>query len=146
MKSTISLTDYVKKRNGVALGAKGSMRNMLTRSLGAASFQQFWHYWNPIWGYYLSQYVMRPLRAWLPLTLAILLTFVVSGALHDVAVSIVKWRPVFFFTPWFFLMSVALIILQISQVRYPRLPWLLRAIANVCVVGLCLAATYALGF
>jgi len=35
MSNTISLSAYVKKRNGVALGASGSMRHMLKRSLGA---------------------------------------------------------------------------------------------------------------
>ncbi len=71
------------------------MRNMLSRSLGARSFAIFWHYWNPIWGYYLSRYVMRPLRRFLPLSFATFITFVVSGALHDLVVSIVKWKAVF---------------------------------------------------
>ncbi len=38
MKSKLSLAQYVKKRNGVPLGASGSMTNMLSRSFGAASF------------------------------------------------------------------------------------------------------------
>ena len=38
MSTAISLSQYVKKRTGVALGASGSMRNMLERSLGAPSF------------------------------------------------------------------------------------------------------------
>lgn len=54
MRRTISLSEYVKKRNGVALGTFGSMGNMLKRSLGANSFYLFWQYWNPIWDYYLS--------------------------------------------------------------------------------------------
>ena len=81
MISKLSLAQYVKKRNGVPLGASGSMTNMLSRSFGAASFPIFWHYWNPIWGYYLSRNVMSPLASFLPFSLATFLTFLVSGAL-----------------------------------------------------------------
>ncbi len=55
MPRDLSLADYVQRRNGVALGARRSMRNMLWRSLGAGSFAKFWHYWNPIWGLLLGQ-------------------------------------------------------------------------------------------
>ena len=90
MHRSITLSEYVKKRNGVALGASGSMTNMLKRSLGANSFYLFWQYWNPIWGYYLSRKVMKPLSDFLPIWLAIILTFAVSGGLHDLAVTMVK--------------------------------------------------------
>ena len=101
MRSTLSLSQYVKKRNGVPLGASHSMRNMLSRSFGAKSFPIFWQYWNPIWSYYLSRNVMRPLASFLPISLSILITFLVSGALHDLAVSVIKWNIIVFFTPWF---------------------------------------------
>ena len=51
------LSDYIKKRNGVPLGASNSLRNMLYRSLGAGKFSVFWRYWNPIWSYYLGKYI-----------------------------------------------------------------------------------------
>ncbi len=41
MRSTLSLSQYVKKRNGVPLGASHSIRNMLSRSFGAKSFPIF---------------------------------------------------------------------------------------------------------
>ena len=47
---TLTLEAYVKHRNGVPLGASGSLENMLVRSLGAGTFAKFWQYWNPIWG------------------------------------------------------------------------------------------------
>ncbi|MFT5676243.1 MAG: GR25 family glycosyltransferase involved in LPS biosynthesis [Paraglaciecola sp.] len=106
MHKTISLSEYVKKRNGVALGAPRSMTNMLKRSLGASSFYLFWQYWNPIWGYYLSRKVMKPLSQLFPIWLAMIMTFAVSGALHDLAVTIIKWKLTFFFTPWFSLMAL----------------------------------------
>lgn len=107
---TIRLNQYVKKRTGVGLGDSDSLQNMLSRSLGASTFGNFWRYWNPIWSYYLSLYVMRPLSKWLPQWLAILMTFAVSGALHDLAVTLIKWHLVFFFTPWFSVMGVAVLV------------------------------------
>lgn len=47
---TTTLSEYVERRNGVPLGARGSLANMLRRSLGARSFAGFWRYWSPIWG------------------------------------------------------------------------------------------------
>lgn len=134
MQSTLSLAQYVKRRNGVPLGASHSMRNMLIRALGAKSFPVFWHYWNPIWGYYLSRNVMRPLSALLPAPLAVLATFLVSGALHDLAVSLVKWNGVMFFTPWFGLMGVVVIISDKLQLTYGQFAWYQRAAINAMII------------
>ena len=49
-RKSLTLSQYVKFRNGVPLGDSQSLSNMLHRSLGAASFAEFWQYWNPIWG------------------------------------------------------------------------------------------------
>ena len=84
-KRDLTLSEYVRRRNGVAMGAPGSLSNMLARSLGAGSFGEFWRYWNPIWGYGLGKYVFAPLKKALPPALALVATFVVSGALHDLA-------------------------------------------------------------
>src|SRR5690554_6763941 len=130
MTRTISFSTYVKKRNGVALGASGSMRNTLKRSFGAGSLYLFWHYWNPIWGYYLSRNVMRPLAQFLPIWLATLLTFAVSGGIHDLAVSLVKWNLTFFFTPWFVLMAVLVLATKKWGISYHQYHWAIRAALN----------------
>ena len=62
----MSLTEYVQYRNGVPLGASGSLQNMLVRSLGAGTFAKFWQNWNPIWGYALGRYIYKPLNQFLP--------------------------------------------------------------------------------
>lgn len=142
MHSSLTLLQYVKKRNGVPLGASHSMRNMLARSLGAQSFAVFWHYWNPIWGYYLSRFVMRPLRTFLPLSFATLITFVVSGALHDLAVSLVKWHVVIFFTPWFAFMGLAVIFSSKMGISYAGFAWYIRALINVSLIIVTLCFTY----
>ena len=143
MHKTISLSEYVKKRNGVALGASGSMSNMLKRSLGASSFYLFWHYWNPIWSYYLSRKIMKPLRQLFPIWLAIIMTFAVSGALHDLAVTLVKWRLTFFFTPWFTLMSFMVLATKRYRISYKEFHWLIRASINIALVVVCLVLTIA---
>ncbi len=142
MKSTLSLAQYVKKRNGVPLGASGSMRNMLFRAFGARSFQVFWRHWNPIWGYYLSRNVLRPLANFLPISLATFTTFLFSGALHDIAVSIIKWKIVLFFTPWFGLMGLVVIVSKAVGISYGQFSWIARAIINASLVFVSLGVTY----
>tara|TARA_Y100000052_G_C2943047_1_gene81967 strand:- start:137 stop:586 length:450 start_codon:yes stop_codon:yes gene_type:complete len=142
MNSTVSLAQYVKKRNGVPLGASGSMRNMLFRAFGARSFQVFWRHWNPIWGYYLSRDIMRPLANFLPISLATLVTFLVSGALHDIAVSIIKWKIVLFFTPWFGLMGLVVIVSKAVGLSYGQVSWPIRALTNASFIFVSLGITY----
>jgi hypothetical protein len=138
MHRSITLSEYVKKRNGLALGAPGSMKNMLKRSLGASSFYLFWQYWNPIWGYYLSRKVMKPLSDFLPMWLAIIFTFAVSGALHDLAITLVKWEVTFFFTPWFSLMSLIVLATKKFDVSYSEHHWLVRSLINILLIVICL--------
>ncbi|USI26655.1 acyltransferase [Alteromonas macleodii] len=101
MKSKLSLAQYVKKRNGVPLGASGSMTNMLSRSFGAASF---------------------------PISLATFLTFLVSGALHDLAVSIVELKTIIFFTPWFGLMGMIVVVSKRAGISHGHVSWPVRAL------------------
>ncbi len=135
MQKRVSLSAYVKKRTGVALGASHSMRNMFYRSLGASSFHYFWCYWNPIWGYFLSRYVMKPINSLLPHWLAIVLTFSVCGALHDLAVSLVYLTPFFLITPWFSLMGFTVILTKYFAITYPSFPWLFRASINLLLIA-----------
>lgn len=108
---------------------------MLYRSFGAHSFYVFWRYWNPVWGYYLSRNIMKPAAEILPLWLAILVTFIVSGALHDIAVTVVKWRLTFFFTPWFLLMGVMVVASQQLNISYPDYRWGIRALINLLIIA-----------
>lgn len=142
MHSSLSLSQYVKKRNGVPLGAKHSIRNMLSRSFGAKSFPIFWHYWNPIWSYYLSRNIMRPIANFLPISIATFITFLVSGALHDVAVSIVKWQAIIFFTPWFGLMGLMVIASKSAGIMYGHLAWPIRVLINASFIFASLGVMY----
>ncbi len=144
MKKSISLSQYVKKRNGVALGAPESMSNMLKRSLGAGSFHGFWRNWNPIWGYYLSRNVMKPLCQFTPLWLATILTFAVSGALHDVAVSLLKGQVFLFFTPWFVCMSSVVLLSHKWPLNYAHYSLNTRALINGSIIAVCYVISMAI--
>ena len=135
MAREITLSEHVRKRNGVPLGAKGSMKNMLERSFGAGSFHLFWRYWNPIWGYYLSRNVMKPLRQYFSAGVATILTFAVSGAAHDLAVAIIKWDAILFFTPWFAFMGIIVVVTNKFGISYARYNWLTRMIVNFAFVS-----------
>ena len=134
---TLSLVAYVKKRNGVPLGSNESLKNMLANSLGAGTFAGFWRYWNPIWSYYLSRYIMTPLSAIFPHWLAIIFTFVVSSLLHDLAISLVKLKPIIIITPWFGLMGMMVVILEGLSVSYRGQAFFVRALINVSIIGCC---------
>jgi hypothetical protein len=130
----MNLATYVRRRTGVPLGASGSLRNMLRRSLGAGTFAAFWRYWNPIWGYYLACYVHRPARRLLPESMAVWSTFVVSGLAHDLAASLVRREPVFVITQWFALVGLLVVATSAAGWRYHRLPWMGRAAVNTALV------------
>ena len=71
----------------------------------------------------------------MPVWLAILVTFAVSGALHDLAVMLVKWRGLFFFTPWFTLMGIWVVLSQQVGITYQRQPFVIRALLNGATVA-----------
>ncbi len=129
----------MRRRNGVPLGASGSLSNMLCRSLGAETLSRFWQYWNPVWGYYLGWYIYAPLKKWIPSKIALVATFTISGALHDAVISALRGSFVFVFTPWFFVIGLGITMGHILQINYSKYSWLIRAIINLGYICLCLA-------
>ena len=65
-----------------------------------------------------------------PSWLAILCTFLVSGLLHDIAISLVKWEITWLFTPWFGLLSLLVIAGKVYRIRYDSIAWPGRALIN----------------
>ena len=136
----ITLRDYVRRRNGVPLGASGALPNMLRRSFGAGSFAGFWRYWNPIFGYYLGTYIFRPTSTVAPRAIAVIVTFLACGALHDLVTVLARGSTQFLFTYWFFLMALGLLIGEAVQLKFARYSIGVRAAINlgyllICLVG-----------
>ncbi len=142
---SLTLAQYILKRNGVPAGAPHSLRNMLARSLGAATFAGFWRHWNPVFGYALGKYVFNPLKQALPSWLALLSTFVLCGALHDLVTMAVRGGPAFFFIPWFFFMGAGVLLGNAVGLSFAGQPWGVRAAANVAYVSGCLGLTVIAG-
>lgn len=134
----ISLGQYVKRRNGVSLGGSGSLRNMLQRSFGARSFAGFWRYWNPIFGYYLGRYVFRPVSRSAPRWLALLVTFLICGGIHDLVTLLFRGSTRFLFTLWFFFFSLGVILGEVLGLNMAqRSPWF-RAATHLVYLSTCL--------
>ena len=126
----INLRGYIQRRTGVPLGHPQSLSLMLSRSFGAGDYAEFWRYWNPIWSYYLSRYIHRPLSKILPGPMAVLGTFATSGFLHDLAVLVISGDWQYLCSAWFFFMGLLLVISEAVGIRYSGLPFLGRAILN----------------
>jgi hypothetical protein len=144
-KREVTLSQYIIRRNGVPAGARGSLRNMLHRSLGAPTFAGFWRHWNPVFGYGLGRYVFAPLKLAVPSALALVATFVVCGAIHDLVTMAVRGAPAFLFTPWFFFLGVGVLLGRASGMDLSGKPWPVRAAVNISYVSACLAITLAIG-
>jgi len=84
---------------------------------------------------------MRPLSRWVPQWLAIMITFAVSGALHDLAVTLLKWHVIFFFTPWFAVMGAAVLATSKLNLEYANFPWAIRALINSAIIVACYLLT-----
>mgnify|MGYP001822686734 CR=1 FL=1 len=124
------------------LGNSDSLRNMLNRSLGAGKFSIFWKYWNPIWGYYLGKYIYKPLKFIFPQALSLIITFVVCGFIHDLAIMLLKWKFTLLLTPWFLFMGVSVILSDYAKIDYSKFPWIVRAGINITILFVCLFLAY----
>ncbi|TXH92990.1 MAG: acyltransferase [Rheinheimera sp.] len=102
---SLSWRDYAARRTGLPVGSRGELRQNLYRSFTASSFGRFWQIWNPLFGFYLQLWLYRPLQRKLPQSLALWLTFVGNGVLHDAVTLLVRQDFVWFFAPWFGLMG-----------------------------------------
>jgi len=138
----LTLSEYVRRRNGVSLGAPASLRNMLRRSFGASSFDRFWQHWNPIFGYYLGKYVFVPLKKISPPYVALVLTFVVTGIIHDAVTMAVRQDVAFLFTPWFLFLGIGVVLSKITGMDISASPWGLRAAMHSAYLGMCLAFAF----
>lgn len=128
----------------MAIGAKGSMYNMLYRSFGAVNFAKFWQHWNPIFSYYLGRDIYVPLKRRMPASLALVATFVACGALHDIVTMLVRQDLALFFVPWFATLGICVVLSNILILDYSKLSWLMRAVINASIIILCLVIALAI--
>jgi hypothetical protein len=105
--------------------------------LCSRSFGEFWHFWNPIFGYVLIFFVYQPLRSRMSRPVAVYLTFLTSGfLLHDLPFNLsadlargrLAFPAVTLLFAAFGLLTLLSEALGIDLVRFP--PWV-RAAANL---------------
>ncbi len=137
----MKLSEYVLKINGVPIGASRSLRNNLTRSIGAKNFPSFWKYWNPIFGYYLGKKIYKPLKKIFPTTVSLLFTFIFSGLIHDLITTLLRKKISLFFTIWFLIMSIAVIISKKTKYDLSHQNWTIKALVNFMIILFCLLLT-----
>lgn len=144
MPKSLTLRQYVRHRNGVPLGHRDSMRNMLARAFGAGTLAGFWRHWNPIWSYGLGRFVNAPLSLVLPSWLAMLATFAVSGLIHDAVIMALRGEPVLLFTPWFTLVACGAVAGSHLGWNFAHLPFAGRAAIHAIWLAAALLAAFAL--
>lgn len=131
----LSVAEYVRRRTGAPLGGRASLRRMLGRSFGAASFAGFWQHWNPLVGYVLLRYVYAPLRRVLPAPVAVVATFIICGSFHDLVTIAVRQSFALFFTPWFLLQGIGVVVGQATRMHVPVRPRGLRTAVHTFFLG-----------
>jgi D-alanyl-lipoteichoic acid acyltransferase DltB (MBOAT superfamily) len=141
LRESMTLAEYVKKRNGVPMGSSHSLRNNLYRSLGAKNFSTFWTYWNPIFGYYLGRKVFKPSRVYFSKSVSLLITFGFCGLLHDLVTWLVRGGTSWFFTLWFLLMGAAVLITRLLNHNFKENKWRVRALFNLAIILGCFILT-----
>ncbi|SEL40689.1 acyltransferase [Parapedobacter koreensis] len=140
----MTLSEYVKKRNGVPFGHPSSLRNNLYRSLGAKNFSAFWNFWNPVFSYYLGTKIFRPLKMVLPAAVSLLLTFMICGLVHDLVTSLVRGKISLFFAVWFLLMGLVVLVTKKFHYDLSLHNWVFRASVNIIIIGFCFFLAHSL--
>ena len=103
------------------------LKVMVKKSFQAASFRQFWQYWNPVYSYFLAKYIYKPVKGMLPDSLAVLLTFTASGfLLHDLPIMIFVFSITgkllsFPVTIYFLLLGLTVIIGEQFSLRFDNI-------------------------
>ena len=140
---------YVRRRLGNERRAGPLLREMFVRAFTAPTLADFWRYWNPVYGYFLSKFIYRPLHRILPASLSAVLTFAFCGFfLHDLVgqwpVTVIhegRLKPPLAMT-WFVLMGLAMVLGNVLDIRLDRVPRLGRVIFHVVVIGACFGVAY----
>ncbi|NDJ61108.1 MAG: hypothetical protein GYB67_08280 [Chloroflexi bacterium] len=121
---------YAQRTLGHPASEWAAIRSMFRRAFRSPTFAGFWRYWNPLFAYYLYYLCYRPLAQWLPRPPAVLITFALSGAIHDVFASLVTRRVFVLFTPVFAVYGLWVILEEYFGLTLTWAPVWLRATAH----------------
>jgi len=126
---------YERRKLGGRAESAAGIAHMLRQSFFATSFAGFWRNWNPLFSYYLLYYSYRPLQKRLPRPWALLGTFLLSGAVHDLAATLLLQRGVFLFAPAFGLFALWVILEAWLGISLKPLPPGLRPLYHLALIA-----------
>ncbi|NVJ61744.1 MAG: acyltransferase [Gammaproteobacteria bacterium] len=116
---------------------------MLKASFFAPSFRRFWQNWNPLWSYFLTYYLYKPLSKIFSKSLSIILTFTISGFLHDCVAMLLIHKPSYKMTFLFFLFSVLVLIEKALNFNVSTIPKYFRPVYHSALITLCALLVFA---
>ncbi len=136
----ITLTQYINRRLGIT--SQEQAKNFLGRPFGARSLTDFWHYWNPVWGYYLFCYCYRPLRKKLPRSASVFFTFFICGLIHDLPFALAAYlkygtAPFFTITTFFVLIGCPVVVTEKMKLQFTHLSHWCRWTIHISIIFLC---------
>lgn len=132
--------EYERRRLGNPDTRWAGIAYSFRRSFGASSFAGFWRYWNPLFSYYLYYRCYRPLARFVPRFLAVILTFAVSGAFHDLFASLVTADLFVLFVPVFVVFGLLVVVEEGLGWSFTGMPFWLRATLHAVVIAGTVAA------
>lgn len=80
-----------------------------------------------------------PLQRVSPPYVALVLTFVVTGIVHDIVTMVVRQDLAFLFTPWFLFLGIGVVLSKVTGMNIGAKSWWLRAVIHSIYLGVCLA-------
>ncbi len=126
----MTLEEYTYYRTG---STKVSLivRNMFLKPFVSPSLKSFWKYWNPSWGYFLLFYSYKPIKTIFPHWVALILTFIISGLIHDliyvIPMMLKEIRFIFpFITVWFLIISIGILLTEIIKIDFKKISLIYR--------------------
>ncbi len=140
----MNLTDYLTRRFGNRQGVLNGIKYMITTAFYAPSFRVFWQLWNPLWSYFLTYYLYKPLRQITTQYLAIILTFGASGFLHDCIGMIFLRKFSLPITLFFLHIGIAVVFEQKAIIKFYNISKGFRPAYHTAIMILCATPVYML--
>src|SRR5690554_4774389 len=131
----MNLEEYTYYRTGTTK-IQVVVRNMFVKPFFSSSLKDFWKYWNPTWGYYLLFYGYKPLKNIFPAWLALMMTFFISGLVHDLIyilpMMLQEVRFVFpLITVWFVIIAVGILVTEYRGIDFKYINVKLRPLFHL---------------
>ncbi len=83
-----------------------------------------------------------PLKRVAPPYVALVLTFIVTGVIHDLVTMAARRDLAFLFTPWFLFLGIGVVLSKATDMDIGSWPWVLRAATHTAYLGVCLLLAF----